>query len=213
MYLLHITGLSKTYYSAKGLEVVFEDYQKQFKTNRVCLTGKNGSGKSTLLLMIAGLVTHDSGQFLFADSNNAPTYLSDKERVSSIALASDSLVFPSFLTAHEILNVNNKMWAKAWPNDLIEQFEFMPHLQKNVSSLSAGNLKKLQLIYAFMRQPSILLLDEPNLALDSRSVNALWDNIEQFKGMVICASNEPDLYVKNGFAVVPLRDVSNAISA
>lgn len=193
--------------------MVFEDYQQEFKTDRVCLTGKNGSGKSTILLMIAGLVTHDSGQFLFSDSNSASKHLSDEERVSNIALASDSLDFPSFLTAHEVLNVNSKMWARAWPNDLIEQFEFMPHLQKNVSSLSAGNLKKLQLIYAFMRQPSILLLDEPNLALDSKSVNALWNNIEQFKGMIICASNEPELFMKKGFTVMPLRDMSNVSPA
>jgi ATPase subunit of ABC transporter with duplicated ATPase domains len=73
--------------------------------------------------------------------------------------------------------------------------------------LSSGNLKKLQLILAFMRQPDLLLLDEANIALDEPAQLLLWQLIARFEGWIIAASNEAALYQEKGFSLVSLHEV------
>lgn len=99
------------------------------------------------------------------------------------------------------------MWQLAWPQLLIDGFDFSPQLDIKCGSLSTGNLKKLQLNLAFMRQPALLLLDEANIALDVAAQQTLWQLIADFDGCIIAASNEASLYVGKGFALVALHEV------
>ena len=203
--MITVEGLQKTYYSAKNTEVVFDDFAITFAHKRNCLVGKNGTGKSTLLLMLAGLIEPEKGMIKCSDKQSEMQNLSLVQRREKIAIASDSLVFPPFLSAHEILQTNAAVWGLSWPEQLISQFNFTDHINKAVADLSAGNARKLQLIYALMRQTPILLLDEPNLALDPESLNTLFSAIELFDGIIICASNEPNLFTQKGFNLLSLK--------
>lgn len=190
-----IHQLSKAF----GKTVIFNDYSADFTADRVCIIGPNGTGKSTLLCMIAGLVNYPCGYISF---NNKPL---DK---TNTAIASDSIVMPGFITANDVLLLTKSSWQSDWPQAIIDGFNFSPHLNKRISELSAGNLKKLQLINAFMRSPQILLLDEPNIALDEPSVAFLWQQMAAFAGMIIVASNEPDLFNAKSYVIHDLCKVN-----
>lgn len=175
---------------------MFKDYSLQLTARRSCLVAANGTGKSSLLCAIAGLLPYNG------------TIRWQQHRLTlprqSIALASDSIVLPEFLTATDLIALQQKMWRTATPTALIDSFRFTEQLDKTVAKLSTGNLKKLQLILAIMRQPTLLLLDEPNIALDSAACEALFSLLQSYPGNIVVASNEPDLFAQRDFQLVPL---------
>lgn len=179
---------------------MLHDYSGQFSAQRLCIVGENGSGKSTLLLAISGLLSLDAGTIEW--QGEAITQASRKQR---FAIASDSIVIPEFLSAKQVLELTAHTWKVEWPEYLINRFNFKAHINKSIEVLSAGNLKKLKLICALMRKPDVLLLDEPNIALDEDSVRVLWDVLDTFSGMIISASNEPSLFAAKGFVLRPLH--------
>ncbi|MFT6267977.1 MAG: ABC-type multidrug transport system ATPase subunit [Alphaproteobacteria bacterium] len=183
---------------------VLQGYSANFTSPRSCVVGENGSGKSTLLLVIAGLLSPDAGIIKWQQKTTLC-----KQRKQMFAIASDSIAIPEFLTAQQVIELNQSTWQLPMPDALIEQFNFGPHIFKTIDALSAGNLKKLQLISVFMRQPSLLLLDEPNIALDQQSVNALWNIIDCYNGKIIVASNEPTLFEAKGFNIEALSKISD----
>jgi len=180
----------------RGALTVFKDYSLQLSAQRSCLVAANGTGKSSLLCAIAGLLPYSGAIFW----QQLPLSLPRKH----IALASDSIVLPEFLTAADLIALQQKMWQTAAPTALIEGFRFNEQLNKTIINLSTGNLKKLQLILAIMRQPALLLLDEPNIALDAAACEALFSLLATYPGSIVVASNEPSLFVQRDFQLVPL---------
>ena len=192
-FLLEIEKLNKSFKNRH----IFTDFSIQITDRRSCLVAPNGSGKSTLLCMIAGLESIGSGSIkLDASSVN--------QLAPSIAVASDKILYPDFLTPTQIFSLNQKFYDCDWPSELIQSFALSPHIDKKVTSLSAGSLKKTQIIAALMRKPKLLLLDEPNTALDHKSTDYLWQLLEDFEGPVLAASNEPELFKTKGFSLYHL---------
>jgi ABC-2 type transport system ATP-binding protein len=134
-------------------KIVLQQYEQQFTQRLSCITGANGSGKSSLLCAIAGILPYQSGNISWQDS------LISMAR-ADIAIASDAITLPDFASARDVILLTQQLWQLAWPQQLIDGFQFQPQLDTKCASLSTGNLKKLQLILAFMRQPALLLLDE-----------------------------------------------------
>lgn len=200
--MLACKGVSKRYATNGDVPPngVLNNFSCDFSHNKVCIVGENGSGKSTLLLIIAGLLAPDAGSIVWQGKNH---HAELRKQIS--ALASDSIVMPGFLSAMQVLKLVQDTWQINFPTTLIEQFNFTPFLHTNVESLSTGNLKKLQLISALMRQTEILLLDEPNIALDQQSVDVLWQIIESYEGRLIVASNEPQLFARRHFTLQALH--------
>ena len=170
--MLNLLNVSKQYAARSNKTqtlAVLNNYSCQFSAHRECIVGENGSGKSTLLLAVSGLLAIDNGVIEF--NGQETTQNTRKQRFS---IASDSIVIPEFLSANQVLQLTSRTWQVAWPAKLIEQFNFTAHIDKTVDALSAGNLKKLQIICALMRKSELLLLDEPNIALDEKSVSNFW---------------------------------------
>ena len=194
--MFQLVNLSK-YYSQNRL---FNQYCAQFTLPRVCLSAPNGFGKSTLLAILAGLEPYQSGEVHFNGAACSPKALQ-----SRVALASDKLVFPEFLTAKELLNLTARYCQTTSAEPFIEAFAFAPFLNTRVADLSSGNLKKLQLINAFMRQSDALLLDEPTAALEQKSIPVLLSLITKVQGQIILTSHEPRVFLDAGFSLQVLE--------
>lgn len=198
--MLCLHNITKQYVSKSEALTVLNQYSGVFTAKRSCIVGENGAGKSTLLLLVSGLLTIDAGSIEWQG------YAINQDLLKTqVAIASDSIVIPEFLSAKQVLELNQYAWKTDWPEELIGRFKFNNHLHKTIDALSAGNLKKLQLICALMRNCELLLLDEPNIALDEDSVKVLWEIIKTYSGMIIVASNEPILFEAQGFELHPLH--------
>ncbi|WP_448567672.1 ABC transporter ATP-binding protein [Thalassotalea ganghwensis] len=186
--MLSISNISKYY----GHQQVLADMSMVFSERRTCIVGPNGSGKTTLLFILAGIEKPDAGQVLWQGSA-----VTKPQKIS--AIASDAISIPGFLTVKKLLSLTQSMWQTEFPQKLLSAFALDLHLHKKISQLSAGNLKKTQLVNAFMRNPEVLLLDEPNIALDDKSCNVLFEAIQEYQGTVVVASNEPERFADLGF--------------
>ena len=138
----------------------------------VALMGKNGSGKTTLLRVIATLIkpSRGSGKVLGLD------LLEDASQVRELVglLGHHSGLYDD-LTASENLRFSLRMAGQ--PHDaklvepVLEQVGLREHGQERVRGFSAGMRRRLALARLFLRQPQLLLLDEPYAAFDQSGVD------------------------------------------
>jgi ABC-type multidrug transport system ATPase subunit len=166
--LLAATGLTRTYRGGKG---VFDITLNLAAGEVLGLMGPNGSGKSTLLRVLATAATPTAGQVRWFGNPNA--------RLPSVRCRLGVMLDQA---AHF-----DKMtgYQNAW--FFAHQFGLSPGLARDrldelfrwsglwdardqlVDEYSLGMKRKLNLVEALVHRPSILLLDEPTLALDYRA--------------------------------------------
>jgi ABC-type multidrug transport system ATPase subunit len=107
---------------------IFHEYNNKFPNAKTCVLGENGLGKTTLFTLIAGLDPYFSGQILLAGKQV-------NSLQENVALASDKIPFPEFLTAQQILAMTGSAWQCKLPFTLAEEFGFTAFLDTRVSDL------------------------------------------------------------------------------
>lgn len=135
----------------------------------IALLGPSGCGKSSTMRMIAGLEEISDGEILFGDTvvNDLPP------RERNVALAFESYALYSPLTVREnlALPLQGRL-PKAEINkriaEMTERFELGPLLDRKPGHLSGGQSQRVSLARAIIRDPQVLLLDEPLSHLDHR---------------------------------------------
>lgn len=196
--MIEVIGLHKQF----AENILYNGYNVRFCAPKICIEAPNGQGKTTLLMMLAGLETYESGELLF--SGNALT-----EPHKQVAIASDSIALPPFLTAKQIINLSSNTFGCCWPTAIVDGFSFNEFLNTRFDALSSGNQKKCQLILAFMRDAPYLLLDEPSAALDQASIEYLLILLDKYlidkpSGQIIITCHEPAPFIKHSFECMPL---------
>jgi ABC-2 type transport system ATP-binding protein len=131
------------------------------------LLGPNGAGKTTIIHMLLGLTTPTSGSIRMFGLD----LLSHRERILACVNFSSSYVsMPFSLTVAECLKVFARLYNVRRPgqriDELLRTFEMSEVKNKNVRTLSTGQVSRLNLAKAFINDPQILLLDEPTASLD-----------------------------------------------
>ncbi|MBT4125597.1 MAG: ABC transporter ATP-binding protein [Chloroflexi bacterium] len=148
------------------------------------LLGTNGAGKSTLLRILAMLTQIDSGSISMHGvdiAQNGPVVRALTGSVlHSPMLYADMTVRENLLFFAEMYRLQNV-------DDLISsttvQVGIEQRIDDRVRTLSHGFQKRVALARALMHDPQLLLLDEPESGLDSRSVEQLDRIIENYKSM------------------------------
>ena len=135
----------------------------------IALLGPSGCGKSSTMRMIAGLEEVSGGEIRF--NGKRINEMAPRER--NVALAFESYALYSPLTVYENLELplRGKI-AKGLINEKIlemaERFELSDLLYRKPRNLSGGQSQRVSLARAIIREPDILLLDEPLSHLDQR---------------------------------------------
>ena len=163
---------------------LFRDFSYRFlKTDRIGIIGPNGCGKTTLLRCLTGQLSPDEGgvdigqtvEVGYFGQENEP--LKDTDRV--IDFIKDA--------AEYIRTADGLVSASA----MCERFLFDSHMQyQPVGRLSGGEKRRLYLLRILMRNPNVLVLDEPTNDLDIRTMQVLEDYLDHFAGIVITVSHD-----------------------
>jgi len=143
------------------------------------LQGPNGAGKTTLLRMIAGLLPFKGDILLDGHSlQRAPVAY---RRVVSWADAEPQ--YPGFLSGEDLvafyLSIRKASSTEA--ERLLSLFSMQSYIHTRIGTWSDGMIKKLSLVLAFLGRPSLIILDEPLVTLDTASVPLLYQVIRDHR--------------------------------
>jgi heme exporter protein A len=177
---LRWSNVSKSY----GRQLLFRGISGQLTPGKATVvTGQNGSGKSTFLRIVSGLAPPDSGTI-------------ERSENSDVGYFSPSLELYGDLTGRENLDffaaVSGVDRLRCVP--LLSQVGLTRSANKLYGSYSSGMKQRLKLAFAALRSPTIMILDEPTLALDSDGVAVVDLIIRKLLsegGSALIATNDP----------------------
>jgi ABC-2 type transport system ATP-binding protein len=146
----------------------------------VGLVGANGAGKTTTLRAITGILRPTSGMIRVGGHDIEREPVAAKRRFAYIP---DTVHPYDLLTVTEHLHFVALAYGVEQPElkygALLEELELADKQHEIASNLSRGMLQKLSLACAFLRQPQVIILDEPLTGLDPRGIRNIKESIRR----------------------------------
>ena len=168
-----------------GERVMLSDFSYKFtRGERVGIVGRNGVGKTTFLNLISGRLEPDSGIVELGETLNIGYY---SQR--GIEFKAGQTVLECVQEIAEVVKASDGTNISA--TSFLNRFLF-PHdsFNKRIDILSGGERRRLYLLTVLMRNPNMLILDEPTNDLDIVTLNVLEEYLSEFKGSLIIVSHD-----------------------
>lgn len=193
-----VKNISKSYGGKEYTNKVLDNISFEIKKGDICtIVGPSGSGKSTILNILGGIDYADSGEIIY--DGKKITEMS-KNKLSLYRREELGFVFQFYnlvpnLTARENIEVCKYLSKNAMDIDeLMDILELKEHASKYPSQMSGGQQQRVAIARALVKNPSLLLCDEPTGALDyknSKEVLCLLEKVNKEYGttMVIVTHN------------------------
>lgn len=178
------------------------------KGDFVAVIGPNGAGKSTLLRLIAGILQPTSGQISMY--GQPLDEFKDWSKVGFVPQnpARQHKAFP--ISVKEVIALGRLDSGKLWQrytaedkravNDIIERFHLKDLEHRRIGDLSGGQQQRVFLARAMVKNPELLLLDEPATGVDPDAKQELYQllgEINKEHGItIIMVSHDLELAVK-----------------
>lgn len=189
---LEVSDLKKCYGKDESFNEVLRGITTNVEKGKMCvIQGTSGSGKSTFLNCIGGLETFDSGSIKVAGKE---LYGLKQEELLVYRRENLGFVFQFYnlvqnLTVRENIQVCEFLsHAPLNMDEMIEILGLKEHENKFPSQLSGGQQQRCAIARALVKNPKLLLCDEPTGALDSRTskeILILLEKINQKYGTTI----------------------------
>lgn len=175
--LLSVSGIS---YDYSGMNAVTDCSLSIAAGGITALIGGNGAGKTTSVKMIAGALRPRSGSIVFDGVDITASPAHETVELGLALVPEGRLVFQHLTVLENLLVSGHVRRAHASLQSNLERvFDLFPRLgerrSQNAGSLSGGEQQMLCIARALMRQPGMLLLDEPSLGLAPKLVKAIFD--------------------------------------
>ncbi|QGA53882.1 ATP-binding cassette domain-containing protein [Sulfolobus sp. E5-1-F] len=159
--MISVSNVVKKYGSKPALNDVSLDVKKgEF----VSLIGPNGAGKTTLIRILLTLMKPDKGEIRILGEN--PFH--NKRIFREIGYVQEIPNYPPFLTGKQVLELSAKIRG-ADKSDVKRVLEFveMENFANNpVIKYSKGMVQRIAIAEALLGNPSVLIMDEPNMGVD-----------------------------------------------
>ena len=210
---LTIDGLTKSYGTGEARTQVLRGISTNIDRGEICvLFGPSGSGKSTFLNMVGGLEPADEGRIVVNGTDI--TKLRDRELVD-YRRRELGFIFQFYnlvpdLTIRENIEVCQYLSKNPLPlDDLINSLGLWEHRKKFPNQVSGGQQQRCAIGRALVKNPSLLLCDEPTGALDyhtSKEILELMERVNREYGstMVIVTHNDAIRHMSHH--ILRLRD-------
>ena len=153
-----------------GQDCYLDHFSYKFqRLDRVGIVGRNGVGKSTFIDLLTGCLQGYTGTIERGESLKIGYY------------RQEGMSFDEDQTVLETVNDTGLLNRFLFPHDM---------LNNKVSKLSGGERRRLYLLTILMRQPNLLILDEPTNDLDIMTLNILEEYLSEYQGSLIIVSHD-----------------------
>lgn len=211
--MLEIKSLNKKYKNTKALDNVSIKFPD---SGFVFITGKSGSGKSSLLNIIGGLDRYDSGDIIINGKSSKQFKNNDWDLYRNTYVG---IVFQEFnlidkLTVYDNvkLALNIQKYGKNDANKLtlklLEQVELLDKKDNLTSELSGGQKQRVATARALIKNPGIILADEPTGNLDSETSFIILNMLKEMSKdrLVIMVTHDTDFSNMYADRIIELKD-------
>ena len=185
-----IEGIDKSYGEGEARTEVLKHLSTSMGQGEICvLFGPSGSGKSTFLNLLGGLEPADAGSIRVGDTDI--TTLRDKDLVE-YRRRELGFIFQFYnlvpdLTIRENIEVTQFLSANPLPLDeLIKTLGLWEHRNKFPNQVSGGQQQRCAIGRALVKNPSLLLCDEPTGALDYHTSKEILELLERVNREYAC---------------------------
>ena len=210
---LQISGLKKSFGSGENRTEVLKGLDFTVTKGEICvLLGPSGSGKSTLLNIIGGIDNADSGYIAI---NGEKTVDMDEKTLTQYRRKHLGYVFQMYNLIPN-LNVKENVEVGAYlsdspldVDDILKTLGLYDHRHKLPNQLSGGQQQRTSIGRAIVKNPDILLCDEPTGALDyktSKEILKLIEDVNQKYGNTVIMVTHNDAIKNMADRVIKLRD-------
>ena len=210
---LEINNLKKSFGTGESRVEVLKGIQFSVEKGEICvLLGPSGSGKSTLLNIIGGIDEADSGSIVIEgekiEDMNEKTLTRYRRKHLGYVFQMYNLI-PN-LTVKENMEVGAYLSDHPLDiNDLLKTLGLYDHRNKLPNQLSGGQQQRTAIGRAIIKNPDILLCDEPTGALDyhtSKEILKLIEDVNQKYGNTVIMVTHNDAIKNMADRVIRLRD-------
>ena len=184
--MLEIKNLHKFYGTDRTRAEVLKGINCVIPKGELCiLLGPSGSGKSTLLNIVGGIEQGDEGSILFRGRDLLKM---KKGELAEYRRSTLGFIFQFYnliqnLTVKENIEVGAYLSENPLPlNDLLNTLGLWEHKDKFPAQLSGGQQQRCAIGRALIKNPALLLCDEPTGALDYKTSKEILSLIEEIHG-------------------------------
>ena len=210
---LEIRDLKKSFGQGEAKTEVLKGINFSVEKGEICvLLGPSGSGKSTLLNIIGGIDSADSG---YISINGEKTADMNEKALTNYRRRHLGYVFQMYNLIPN-LNVKENIEVGAYLSDksldideLLKTLGLYEHRHKLPNQLSGGQQQRTAIGRAIVKNPDILLCDEPTGALDyntSKEILKLIEDVNQKYGNTVIMVTHNDAIKDMADRVIKLRD-------
>jgi putative ABC transport system permease protein len=217
--MIKLRHLDKYFNHRKKNEIhVINDVSLDFPSKGlVVLLGPSGSGKTTLLNVLGGLDGVHQGEIIFNDQSiskyHAKTW--DDIRNESVGyifqnynLLPDLSVFDNIAFVLKMIGINDDKVIEERVHYILRALNMYPFRKKKALQLSGGQQQRVAIARALVKNPEVIIADEPTGNLDSRNTLEIMNIIKAIsrEKLVVLVTHEKDLADFYGDRIIEIID-------
>lgn len=205
----YVTKTKERWQALKGVSLEFPN--KGF----IFIVGKSGSGKSTLLNIIGGLDSYDSGEIIIRGKSSGTFKAADFDSYRNTYIG---FVFQEFNLLEEYSLAKNVQLAlelqsfkgdmNAKVDEILDQVELKDKKNNKINEISGGQKQRVAIARALVKNPEIIIADEPTGNLDSETGRSVMDTLKKLskEKLVIMVTHDIDYAAEYADRVIELKD-------
>ena len=214
--MLSIKNLTKIYKTKGGEDTrALDDVTVDFpETGMIFLLGKSGSGKSTLLNVAGGLDYPTSGEIILKGRSSKDFSQSDFDSYRNTYIG---FIFQEYNVLNEFnieqnialaLELQGKKATKEAVESLLEQVDLKGFGKRQPNTLSGGQKQRIAIARALIKEPNIIMADEPTGALDSKTGEQVFETLKKLSRdkLVVVVSHDQDFAERFADRIIELKD-------
>ena len=176
---LKISNVSKIYPGC----IANDNVSLEFESGKIyALLGENGAGKSTLVKVLSGVIMPDEGE-IFLNKNTLKLNSPLDAKKNDIGMVFQHFNLFETLSVFENLIIDSDETVENLREKIeliMKKYNFLINLDIPVLNLSAGQKQKVEIIRCLIRNPKVLIMDEPTSVLTEQETSDLFLSLKKF---------------------------------